>query len=169
MQQVVRFTKHPLSLALHLMLRGTKIALPVLLLSGQVAQVMAEPIASSHNDVINEQVEKSTLPTITVIANDDKSTSYITKKIAIGKTPQSLKETPQSVSVVTHQRLDDQNISTIDNAMKYVTGITVARYDAAGNYNDFYARGYGSDTYQMDGTTLRTDSNGTYLDLSVFD
>jgi len=34
MQQVVRFTKHPLSLALHLMLRGTKIALPVLLLSG---------------------------------------------------------------------------------------------------------------------------------------
>ncbi|WP_151956210.1 TonB-dependent siderophore receptor [Acinetobacter guillouiae] len=169
MQQVVRFTNHPLSLALHLMLRGTKIALPVLLLSGQVAQVMAEPIASSHNDVINEQVEKSTLPTITVIANDDKSTSYITKKIAIGKTPQSLKETPQSVSVVTRQRLDDQNISTIDNAMKYVTGITVARYDAAGNYNDFYARGYGSDTYQMDGTTLRTDSNGTYLDLSVFD
>ena len=80
MQQVVRFTNHPLSLALHLMLRGTKIALPVLLLSGQVAQVMAEPIASSHNDVINEQVEKSTLPTITVIANDDKSTSYITKK-----------------------------------------------------------------------------------------
>ncbi|WP_336041940.1 TonB-dependent siderophore receptor [Acinetobacter dispersus] len=169
MQQTVRFTKHPLSHALQLIAGRTKVALPMLVLCVQATQVMAEPIISDRENIINEQVTANTLPTIKVAAEKEQSTSYTTKKIAIGKTTQSLKETPQSVSVVTRQQLDDQNISTIDNAMKYVTGLTVVRYDAAGNYNDFNARGYGSDTYQMDGTTLRTDSNGTYLDLSVFD
>lgn len=111
----------------------------------------------------------NTLPTITLKASKKNTTAYTTKKVTIGKTTQSLKETPQSVSVVTRQRLDDQNISTIQDAMKYVTGVTVVRYDAAGTYSDFNARGYGSDTYQIDGTTQRTDSNGTYLDLAMFD
>lgn len=111
----------------------------------------------------------NTLPTITLKASKKNTTAYTTKKVTIGKTTQSLKETPQSVSVVTRQRLDDQNISTIEEAMKNVTGITVQRFDAAGNYSVFNARGYGSDTYQIDGTTLRTDANGSYLDLAVFD
>lgn len=146
------------------------------LYGGLSAFAYAEPIADKSAETASAQkgakadgAADGYLPKITLTASKKNSTAYTAKKVAIGKTPQSVKETPQSVSVVTRQRLDDQNISTIQDAMKYVTGITVVRYDAAGTYSDFNARGYGSDTYQMDGTTLRTDSNGTYLDLAVFD
>lgn len=182
MQHHTQFIRHPLASALRLAMLGAKMVFPVLLIAGQATQAMAETAVPSTETNLEEQESKhltenqkkpvkdeSALPTITVTANKDNKQSYTAKQINIGKTTQSLRETPQSVSVVTRERLDDQNTDTIENALKYVTGITVVRYDAAGTYSDFNARGYGSDTYQMDGTTLRTDSNGTYLDLSIFD
>lgn len=134
------------------------------------SETAADNIAETGATSSAEGPTEAHLPKITLTASKKaNSTAYTTKKVAIGKTTQSLKETPQSVSVVTRQRLDDQNISSIEEAMKNVTGITVQRFDAAGNYSIFNARGYGSDTYQIDGTTLRTDANGSYLDLAVFD
>jgi outer membrane receptor for ferric coprogen and ferric-rhodotorulic acid len=167
-----RLIRHPLSDQLHRIMFGFPIATAVLLLGNVSAH--AETIESKVVDIKSEDnntkpSSESTLPTITVQASKENKASYTAKKINIGKTTQSLKETPQSVSVVTRERLDDQNISTIEEAMKYVTGITVQRFDSAGTYSVFNARGYGSDTYQIDGTTLRTDTNGSYLDLAVFD
>lgn len=108
------------------------------------------------------------LPTIAVKAKD-KGSGYLADKVTLGKTENSLKDTPQSISILTRKRLDDQNINTLDEAMKNIIGVTVVRYDSAGTYNSFYARGFGSDTYQIDGTKLKTDINGSYLDLAVYD
>ncbi|ENU30253.1 hypothetical protein F991_02052 [Acinetobacter sp. CIP-A165] len=116
---------------------------------------------------LHAQEDVQRLPVIQVQAEQEPS--YVAKQITLAKSNTSLKDTPQSVSVVTRQRLDDQNINTLEDAMKNVTGVTVQRFDSAGTYSIFNARGYGSDTYQMDGTTLRTDSNGSYIDLAVYD
>lgn len=102
-------------------------------------------------------------------ATTEGSSSYGAKAATVGKTPLSLREIPQSVTVVTRKQLDDQNIRTVEDALKNVTGVTVQRFDAAGHYSVFNARGYGSDTYQIDGVTLQTDGNGVYLDLAAFD
>lgn len=86
-----------------------------------------------------------------------------------GKTQQSLRNIPQSISIFTRQRLDDQNISSLPEALKYTTGVTVQRFDGAGIFNSFHARGYAADSYLIDGLNLRTDNNMVDLDLAIFD
>ena len=44
-----------------------------------------------------------------------------------GKVAQSIKETPNSVSVLTRQQMDDQNVTTIQDALRYVTGVRFAQ------------------------------------------
>jgi len=95
--------------------------------------------------------------------------AYTLYETTAGKTVQSLRETPQSVSVITRQRLDDQNVTSLPEAMKYVTGITVNRLDGAGFFNAFNARGYPADTFQLDGVNVQTNANMTDTDLVVYD
>src|SRR5690606_28562931 len=120
-----------------------------------------------------QQDEDAVLPAVEVSARLDGTTegadSYAARAATVGKTVQSLREIPQSVTVLTRKQLDDQNLHSIEDALKNVTGVTVQRFDAAGHYSVFNARGFGSDTYQMDGVTLQTDADGVYLDLAVFD
>ncbi|CAG9209135.1 hypothetical protein PSP6_280010 [Paraburkholderia tropica] len=86
------------------------------------------------------------LPAVTVSgANDADATtegsgSYAAKKATIGgKVAQSIKETPNSVSVLTRQQMDDQNVTTIQDALRYVTGVSSIDYGDGTAY--FRARG----------------------------
>ncbi|WP_322029491.1 TonB-dependent siderophore receptor [Paraburkholderia sp. J76] len=88
----------------------------------------------------------STLPAVEVTAAPDATTegsgSYAGRTATIaGKTEQSIKEIPGSVSVLTRQRMDDQNLTSIQDALKYVTGVQsvdygdgTAYYKSRGNY-----------------------------------
>ncbi|MFP1681142.1 TonB-dependent siderophore receptor [Alloalcanivorax sp. C16-1] len=99
----------------------------------------------------------------------ENSGAYTMFESTLGKTPQSLRETPRSVSVLTRQRLDDQGVSSLPEAMKYVTGVTVERFDGGGYFNNFTARGYPADTFQLDGINVQTNANMTDTDLVVYD
>lgn len=88
----------------------------------------------------------STLPAVTVNATvtDDATTegtgSYTSKDATVaGKTAQPIKETPNSVSVMTRQQMDDQNATTIQEALRYVTGVSSIDYGDGTAY--FRARG----------------------------
>jgi len=50
------------------------------------------------------------------------SNSYTTGGVTIGKGVHSLKETPQSVTVMTRKMLDDQNLNTIEQVMEKTPG-----------------------------------------------
>lgn len=112
--------------------------------------------------------EPGKLAAIKVTA-DAETNTYTSTEISIGKTGQSLKEIPQSVSIITRQKLDDQNISNLADAMKFVTGVSVQKFDGAGFFNTFNARGYAPDTFQLDGINLQTNSNMADTDLVVFE
>ena len=75
--------------------------------------------------------------------------SYTTPVITIGKTAQSLREHPQTVSVLTRQRLDDQHISDLSKAAEQAVGITVQ--DNTFLIQKLYARGFEISSYQLDG------------------
>jgi outer membrane receptor for ferric coprogen and ferric-rhodotorulic acid len=88
----------------------------------------------------------NTMPAVTVsaTATPDATTegtgSYTSKTATIaGKTEQSIKEIPNSVSVLTRQRMDDQNMTTIQEALRYVTGVQSVDYGDGTAY--FKARG----------------------------
>ena len=42
----------------------------------------------------------------------------------------SIKETPQSISVVTRQQMDDFNLNTLTDALRQTTGVTVQHLDS---------------------------------------
>jgi len=56
--------------------------------------------------------------------------SYTTGAVTIGKGQHSLRETPQSVSVMTRQLMDDQNVTTIDDGVPLDMGKDYAQADS---------------------------------------
>lgn len=60
----------------------------------------------------------------------------------------SLRETPQSVSVITQQRIEDQNLLTITDVANNVTGVSVNQYET--HRGGFTARGFDIDNLQID-------------------
>ncbi|MHC3924138.1 TonB-dependent siderophore receptor [Alcaligenes nematophilus] len=77
------------------------------------------------------------------------SGSYTARAVTIGKGQQSLKEIPQSVTVVTRQRMDDQNANTLDDVLASSTGMTLYKSPMGGNY--VFSRGFQVESFQFDG------------------
>lgn len=86
------------------------------------------------------------------------SGSYTTGAVTIGKMPQTLRHTPQSVSVLTRQRLDDQNITNLTTMLEQTPGVVVDYTDS--ERVTYYSRGYQIDAIQYDGATVVQGSGG---------
>ncbi|MCO7578807.1 MULTISPECIES: TonB-dependent siderophore receptor [Pseudomonas] len=98
-------------------------------------------------------------------ATTEYSGSYTTGAVTIGKGQHSLKETPQSVTVITRKMLDDQNLNTIDQVMEKTPGITLYDSPMGGKY--FYSRGFRmTGQYQYDGVPL--DMGNSYVQADSF-
>ncbi|THU05070.1 TonB-dependent siderophore receptor [Lampropedia puyangensis] len=77
----------------------------------------------------------------------------------------TVRETPQSISVVTRQQLEDQNLLSLGQAAKHVTGIATAVSDI--ERTDIHARGFHVDNYQYDG--VPTNHGNDFFGASTFD
>lgn len=78
--------------------------------------------------------------------------SYTTPNVTIGKGVQSLRDIPQSISVVTRERLDEQNLGSVYDALENTTGVTLQQSPQGGKY--IYSRGFESAVIQYDGVPL---------------
>ncbi|OYD22778.1 TonB-dependent alcaligin siderophore receptor FauA [Oceanimonas baumannii] len=63
--------------------------------------------------------------------------------------PLSIKETPQAVSVITHQQIKDQGLITSGEILHRAPGVSMTRSDS--NRFNYSSRGYSISTYQFDG------------------
>ncbi|MFP3515352.1 TonB-dependent siderophore receptor [Pseudomonas sp. SIMBA_077] len=61
----------------------------------------------------------------------------------------SIRETPQSISVVTRQEMDDFDLNTLTEAMRHTTGIVVQHSDS--DRVSYSSRGYTINNFQIDG------------------
>lgn len=62
------------------------------------------------------------------------------------------RETPQSISVVTRQRMDDQNLTSVGEILDQTPGISRTQYGLPGaGYAELYSRGFAIQNYQIDG------------------
>jgi len=104
-------------------------------------------------------------------ATTEGSRSYTTGAVTIGKGEQKLKDIPQSVSVVTRQRMNDQNMNNLQDAMRQVTGATIKSYNSGSSLNDVYMRGFLVDQVQVDGVSQATGQGdlATSFDLAMYD
>lgn len=65
------------------------------------------------------------------------------------RTATPVREIPQSVSVISQQRIRDQNLANLDDVMNQATGVTVVQSDMLNS--DFYSRGFWIGSYHVDG------------------
>jgi outer membrane receptor for ferric coprogen and ferric-rhodotorulic acid len=93
--------------------------------------------------------------------------SYTTGAVTIGKGEQRLKDIPQSVSVLTRQRMDDQNITSLTEALINTTGMTSTKSPGPGMF--MFSRGFDIEALQYDGvpTPRNVYSLGSYLTESM--
>lgn len=118
--------------------------------------------------------QERALPQLTVQAARDTVTegnpSYTVGAMRTAtKMELSMRETPQSVTVVTRQRIDDQGLESLSDALKQATGVKVQEAEVHGT--NFQIRGFTLDTMQIDGmpvTLLGSDSNPS-IDLAIYD
>ncbi len=83
----------------------------------------------------------------------------------------TIRETPQSVSIITAQRIRDQNLVSIADVVDNAVGVTSETIDDV--RNNFYARGFQITNYQIDSVpmawTLAGGAGETNIDVSIFD
>ncbi|MFN4093020.1 MAG: TonB-dependent siderophore receptor [Acinetobacter johnsonii] len=118
--------------------------------------------------------ESTQLETITVQAEDENpavtegTKSYTAKSASTStKLNLSLRETPQSVKVLTREYLDDANINSFQDMLNSVTGVTTNRWDER-QYPT--ARGFDVDYYLFDGVPSSSELDiASDPDLSMYD
>lgn len=78
----------------------------------------------------------------------------------------SLRKTPQSISVITRQQMDDQGLNNLSEVMQQTPGITVNRENSEGF--TFYSRGLEIQNFQYDGVpSLSTDAGNLRDNYSI--
>ena len=108
-------------------------------------------------------ISVSTAPMIS--ATTEGSGAYTARLVTIGKGEQQLKDIPQSISVVTRQLLDEQNLTTVYDTLASTTGMTIQQSPQGGKY--IYARGFDLTTVQYDGVPLNRGMYGRASNFSA--
>lgn len=84
----------------------------------------------------------------------------------------SLKETPQLVSVITRQQMEDQNLTQLTDVVSQAAGLTISQSGNIGSDNSpIYARGQTVDNYLLDGVKLMSSYSSIFQsqDTALFD
>lgn len=119
------------------------------------------------------QDDVKTLPSVTVLASSSAATTEGVDSYAATGPGRSatglnltLRETPQSVSVITRQQIEDGNLNDITEVMERTPGVVVNSMGPAGSdSNSIYVRGFAVRSIQVDGVN-RADSYGFREDLA---
>ncbi|MBW7900188.1 MAG: TonB-dependent siderophore receptor [Rhodocyclaceae bacterium] len=127
--------------------------------------------------LVIEADEATTLAPVTVTANQlgeitEGSGSYTPGTIATATrlvlTP---RETPQSISVITRQEMDDFNLRAIDDVIRHTPGVSTITYDT--ERTEYFARGFAINEFQYDGIPMtrnsRYSAGNTLSDMAIYD
>ncbi|WP_110688025.1 TonB-dependent siderophore receptor [Salinicola aestuarinus] len=120
--------------------------------------------------------DDASLETLTVTGNrlyemlpSETTGGYSVEAATVGtKTPASLRDIPQSISVVTREAIEDRNLLTLDELGRRTPGMRVLSND--NGRSSIYARGYEYDEANIDGLPApMTSINGSVPSLAAFD
>ncbi len=106
--------------------------------------------------------------TVTARADDGDATegsgTYTPRAIGIGKAPQALKDTPQSISVVSRQQIEEQGLIDVTQALQAAPGVTLERW--FGDAVTIKSRGFSVENFRYDGGPATEQGTRSYTYLS---
>ncbi len=135
--------------------------------------VLYASVIMANQAIANNEVR---LQTLTVDGNklyseqaSEETDSYTTQGATTGsKAPASMRDIPQSISVITHQMIEDQNVDTLDELAVNTPGVRMLPNEQG--RSSVIARGYKYSEYNVDGLPSQMESRlGTMPNLAAFD
>jgi outer membrane receptor for ferric coprogen and ferric-rhodotorulic acid len=140
------------------------------------AVMLAMPYLGFAEEAVQKE-EVESLPEVKVTSKVEKNQpSEKTKSYTVNSTSTatrlntSIRETPQSISVITREQLDDFRVLTVNDALSYATGIKVEQFET--DRTEYTARGLNITSFQIDGLNSPISFSGTNygdLDVAVYD
>ena len=97
--------------------------------------------------------------------------SYTSTGPSATGTPLALgwKETPQSVTVITRQRLDDQKLESVIDALENTTGVTAFRQGMGTDLSGLWSRGFTISNFLVDGIPSSLGSSSYWRNTAMYD
>ena len=150
--------------AMHMALTGSGLQLRVT----EQGNFSVEPAADSNATL---QLGVTTIVERSVDATTEGSGSYAARSVTIGKGTHTLKEIPQSVTVMTRKQMDDQGLTDLKDAANQTTGLVGVQ--GVGKGMILTSRGFQIDDWQYDGVPIPRNTyalgNWATQDLIFFD
>ncbi|WP_053158695.1 TonB-dependent siderophore receptor [Pseudomonas sp. P1.8] len=149
---------HQLAARFRFALCPLALALPAALLSlapaAYAADTEAEKKPAKDDGVL--QLGATTISGQALGATTEGTRSYTTGSTSSATgLPLSIRETPQSVTVITRQQMDDRGVQSISDALRNTPGISTQKYDS--DRTEFSARGFAITNFQYDGVNIPYD------------
>jgi len=154
-QQPVGTRFSPSLLALAICLSGTQTTL-----AADTEQAPA-PLELGATEISGEQLGETT----------EGTQSYTTGAMATAtKLPLTMRETPQAVTVITRQRMDDQAMTSVNDVVKNTPGLFLSQAEGPGRQT-YSSRGFDIDNMMFDGlpSAYSGYANSVQPNLAMFD
>ena len=90
-----------------------------------------------------------------------------TPAVSSTRLPLTVRETPQSISTVSRATLEEQNLFSIDDVLRNVTGVHAAFYDTERPL--YFARGFQITDFQVDGIPTYSGSTNQEYDTALYE
>jgi catecholate siderophore receptor len=141
--------------------RRNKILHKITLAAGEgVGRAVAFTLALATNGFAAEQEKKEEFALPPVVVTDQVN-PYVVPNLGLQRLPEPVQNIPQSITIVPRQILEEQAATTLRDALRNVTGISITASEAGGSQGDgFTLRGFSArnDMY-LDGIR----DQGTYF------
>lgn len=134
--------------------------------------LVAAPLAANAQDISADTGSRTVLAPIILKGatyETEGTESYSTDLISVGdKDTRPLREVPQSTTVLTRQRLDDGNFTSLDTVFRRTPGVVVLTNDDG--RSSLYSRGFEFDSLYLNGLSTPLSSiYGTQPDMVTVD
>lgn len=141
--------------------------------AGLAVLTLALMASTAHAEGDGADIQLNTLNVQGAAAEDEVLTegvdTYTSNVATVGVgMPTPVREIPQSISTVTSQRIEDENFTQLEDAMRRTTGMVVLTNDQG--RSSIFSRGFEIDTLLVNGLPAPLSSIlGTQPDLFIFD
>ncbi|MEX3776499.1 TonB-dependent siderophore receptor [Pseudomonas sp. MYb118] len=148
------------------------------LLAMAICMATLSPAMADDSSAVQEDAKPATLElgateitSMQLGSTTEGTTSYTTGAMSTAtKLPLTMRETPQAVTVITRQRMDDQAMTSVNDVVKNTPGLYLSTSDGPGRQK-YSARGFDIDNLMYDGipSGYQGWSVGVQPNLAMFD
>lgn len=132
------------------------------LIVSAVSATLGMSMAATAAETSEEMTLREVTVTAPAVSDTEPVKGYNAKKsVAATKTDTALIDTPQSITIVTQELLEDQSVQSMSDAVRYVPGVTASQGEGNRDALNFRGAGVSTGDFYLDG--IRDDVQ-TYRD-----